>query len=564
VFIGRLPLHPIEARRAPGAAGAIQFSADHAAAAAGRVPFIPEKPVVPVLEDEFVPHLLGLSDADARARFDALQTHLSPLWASMQHMTQDAQTIVVVPSLSLDSAAKGVRQQALEERYLFLLLLLRQPKARLIYVTSGAIHPDIVDYYLDLLPGVFAGHARERLFLVSPLDGSGMSLTEKLLARPRLIAHIRSLIPDPTRAHLVPYTTTEMERELAIQLGIPMYGADPKTFYLGTKSGARKVFSEEGVSHPLGVEDLHSLDDMAGAITGMRKKKPSIRKVVAKLNEGVSGAGNANVDLTGVPEPGHATEREAVLAALTAMKYESPKMTLERFTAKLRQFGGIVEELIAGREFRSPSAQLRVTPLGEVEALSTHDQMLGGPSGQAYLGCKFPASPEYAAAIMSEAMKVGRRLMSEGVLGRFALDFVTVLNDRDEWEVYAIEINLRKGGTTHPFLTLQFLTDGAYDAEAGVFRTPRGDVKSFIASDHVHSPAYRVFTHRDLFDIAARHGLHFDQSRQTGIVFHMINGIGEQGALGLTAVADSREAAEALYARTVEILDREANAALGK
>src|SRR6185436_5624961 len=103
--------------------------------------------------------------------------------------------------------------------------------------------------------------------------------------------------------------------------------------------------------------------------------------------------------------------------------------------------GGIVEELITGRDFRSPSAQLRVTPLGEVEALSTHDQMLGGPSGQAYLGCRFPADPEYAPAIMAEALKVGRRLAKEGVIGRFALDFVVVRNAKDEWEAYAIEIN---------------------------------------------------------------------------------------------------------------------------
>ena len=95
-----------------------------------------------------------------------------PLWTSIQQFNQDAQTIVVVPSLSLDAGVSGVRQQALEERFLFLLLLLRQPRARLIYVTSQAIHPDVVDYYLDLLPGVFAGHARKRLFLVSPLDGS--------------------------------------------------------------------------------------------------------------------------------------------------------------------------------------------------------------------------------------------------------------------------------------------------------------------------------------------------------------------------------------------------------
>ena len=79
-----------------------------------------------------------------------------------------------------------------------------------------------------------------------------------------------------------------------------------------------------------------------------------------------------------------------------------------------------------------------------------------------------------------------------------------------------------------------------------MFTTPRGEPKSFVASDHVHSPAYRAFTHNDLFDIVARHGLHFDQSRQKGVVLHMVNGIGEQGSLGLTAVGNTREEAEAL------------------
>src|SRR5580765_5323753 len=139
----------------------------------------------------------AVSEAEARARFDVLQQQLVPLWKSIQSFNQDPQTIVVVPSLSVDTSFHGAQQQAYEERYLFLLLLLRQPNARLIYVTSQAIHPDIVDYYLDLLPGVFAGHARKRLFLVSPLDGSPLTLTEKLLARPRLIDRIRSLVPNP-------------------------------------------------------------------------------------------------------------------------------------------------------------------------------------------------------------------------------------------------------------------------------------------------------------------------------------------------------------------------------
>ena len=56
--------------------------------------------------------------------------------------------------------------QAIEERFLFLLMLLRQPRLRMIYVTSMPIAPEIVEYYLALLPGVIPSHARARLSLV--------------------------------------------------------------------------------------------------------------------------------------------------------------------------------------------------------------------------------------------------------------------------------------------------------------------------------------------------------------------------------------------------------------
>ena len=53
--------------------------------------------------------------------------------------------------------------QAMEERFLFLLLLLRQPRLRMIYVTSMPIDPRIIEYYLALLPGVIPSHALARL-----------------------------------------------------------------------------------------------------------------------------------------------------------------------------------------------------------------------------------------------------------------------------------------------------------------------------------------------------------------------------------------------------------------
>src|SRR3989449_1713352 len=380
----------------------------------------------------------GKIGLDSQAEFDQLQKKLVPLWKSIERFNQDPQTIVVVPSMSIDAIGSGAVMQAYEERFLFLLLLLRQPRARLIYVTSQTILPSIIDYYLDLLPGVISSHARQRLFLLSPLDGSVRPLSDKLLARPRLIERIRSLISDPDRAHLVPFNTTDMEKELALRLGIPMYGADPKFFSLGTKSGCRKIFQEESVAHPLGHENLASADDVIEAITQMRARKPSIKQVLIKLNEGVSGEGNALVDLSGLPPSEDSDARAALQGRLRAMQFELKGVKYDSYMKKLEERKGVVEERIAGDEFRSPSVQLRITPLGSVELLSTHDQMLGGPSGQSYLGCVFPADTGYAGLITREAAKVGKRLAEEGVIGRFALDFVVVRSKDGKWDPYAI------------------------------------------------------------------------------------------------------------------------------
>src|SRR5262252_1644908 len=220
---------------------------------------------------------LGLSAEEAANRFARLQKKLIPLWRSISALNQQEQTIVVVPSITAEFDVQGAAVQAYEERFLFLLLLLRQPRARLIYVTSQSILPSTVDYYLGLLPGVIASHARSRLFLVSPQDRSPRPLTVKLLERPHLIERIRALIADRSRAHLVPYNTTPLERDLALRLGIPMYGADPKYFPLGTKAGSRRLFAEAGVPHPLGSGNIDSASAAIAAIREIRHRKPAIR-----------------------------------------------------------------------------------------------------------------------------------------------------------------------------------------------------------------------------------------------------------------------------------------------
>jgi hypothetical protein len=503
--------------------------------------------------------LSELTEEERGARFARLQARMPAVWAAMRRDEPD-ESIVVVPSVTPDPTMVGARVQALEERFLFLLLLLRQPRLRVIYVTGRPVPEEIVGYYLGLLPGVIPSQARRRLCMVAAGDGAARPLAAKLLERPRVLAAIRALVPNPARCHLVPYSTTSLERDLALSLGIPLYGADPRLLALSTKNGCRRLFAAVGVPYPLGREGIHTVEDAAAALAAMRAARPAMTAAIVKLDEGVSGRGNASVDLRDLPAPGSPDELDALRDRVAAMELEHARTARADYLAQLAAGGGIVEERVTGAELRSPSVQLRVTPHGEVEVLSTHDQVLGGPSGQSYLGCRFPAEPAYASAITDAAARIGERLAAEGVLGRFAVDFV-VVRRAEGWDVYAIELNLRKGGTTHPFLTLQFLTDGTYERGRAQFVAPSGHPKHLVASDHVEDERLRGLATDDLFDVAVRHGLHYDHARQAGVVFHMMSALGELGSVGVTAVGDSAEEADAAFARAERVLLEEAAAA---
>src|SRR5262245_28132382 len=126
---------------------------------------------------------LSQLDEDERYRsFDSLQLTMPDVWESMRLNLED-ESVVVVPSISIErtTAGSGTVMQAMEERALFLLLLLRQPRLRMIYVTSQPISESIIEYYLGLLPGVIPSHARSRLTLVPVGDASAIPLSAKLL-----------------------------------------------------------------------------------------------------------------------------------------------------------------------------------------------------------------------------------------------------------------------------------------------------------------------------------------------------------------------------------------------
>ena len=235
-------------------------------------------------------------------------------------------------------------------------------------------------------------------------------------------------------------------------------------------------------------------------------------------------------------------------------------MSWELYQSKLRAMSGVVEEFIPGAIKRSPSAQFRIDPVGGIEVLSTHDQVLGGANGQIFLGCRFPADQDYRLDIQARGAKVARALADKGVIGRLGVDFISV-KEGDGWRHFAIEINLRKGGTTHPFLMLQYLTDGHYDVQTGEFLTPSGQPRCDHASDNLEPERYRGLTPFDLVDISWRMGYIFTAATSEGVAFHLIGALSEFGKLGVVCIGRTPEQADQLYRSTVDILDRECSSA---
>ncbi len=253
-----------------------------------------------------------------------------------------------------------------------------------------------------------------------------------------------------------------------------------------------------------------------------------------------------------------AKDRVTLAERVRQIRLEDQDADADTFFAALGKEGGIVEErIVAESSIRSPSVQMSCGPGGEYEVLSTHDQLLGGPHGQSFLGCRFPADQSYRHLIVAEALKIGARLARERVVGRYGIDFVVTQASSGEWRAYAIEINLRNGGTTHPFLTLQALTDGSYDTRTHEFRSAGGQAKYYIATDHLEALEYARLTPDDLLDLVPRRGLIWQSGPQTGIAFHMLSALAVAGRMGLTAIGDSPGQAEELYTHVRNVTDEE-------
>ena len=503
---------------------------------------------------------------------------LSPL-ALQQRLTKNAdllnfdhrgaRTFIIIPGLnhpkSVDlSNVAGLRFY--EERMLFFLFLLKYKKTKIVYVATEGFNEKLFDYYISMIsssPEDFE-EKRSRLTYISIEDQTNDALTRKILKQKKFINRIKRQITDPERTILRCYNPTEAERKLSLQLEIPLFGSNQKYDFVGTKSGGRKVFKLAGANLIPGFSDLKNFTELSSAMARLISKYPSTKRLMIKRNYSSSGKGNCVFYWNNFAEKYAIDPKKMDLEEIAGLirknfnefaSFQNVKTDLNEYRMRFNKTGGIVELYIEGEIKFSPSTQVLITSKNKPRIISNHEQILGGPDNQVYLGCKFPSLESHRRLIIAEGEKIASWLAKKGVIGNFAIDYVvTYEKGMKKPTVYPIEINLRKGGTTHIFRIAYYLTGAKYNPKNGLLLSDKTPIY-YYALEAFENEKYKGLDPLELINLVSESKISFNKKTNKGALIYMPGMVAEYGKFGSICLGQSPEEAEEYYKKLKTLIN---------
>ena len=258
---------------------------------------------------------------------------------------------------------------------------------------------------------------------------------------------------------------------------------------------------------------------------------------LVKINDEEAGNGIAEVSRTVC---------DGSSAAFRSNMEISKSIPLSEFESRLSEVDCVVEERIVAECIANPSVQMQISESGKIKNLATHEQVL---SGHSYSGSIFPADEAFRGNLVSAGYEIAKYLRSKGVRGIFSVDFLATRQTAGaEWSLHALEINVRKGATTHPYFWTRILTGCQYDEDLGVLKGPSGEVV-YVSTEYVHSPKLHHLTATEIIDLVRSEDIEFSVSRRSGVLLHMVSSMQAHGKIGATAVAKD-------HRRAFRLLDR--------
>ena len=381
----------------------------------------------------------------------------------------------------------------------------------------------------------------ERLHLVAVGDPSIGTLSEKLLRparrpRPRLREPRRSR----RRRRMLPFNVTPAEQAWPTPWACRSAGRRPTWCGWGRSRAPARWPCEAGVAGARGARRTSS------RWPSWRRPSPAIR---ARRPRRRGGGGQAQQRVLGPGQRHHRARRPGRPAAGVDDHVLRRRGVVADVRGQDRRPRAPSSRSWCGCDgLRSPSVQLRIAPGGEVEVLSTHDQILGGPESQVYLGLPLPGRARLPPGHPGRgAAGWARCWPARGSSASFGIDFLVTpagrrLPERDQPAHGRHHPPVLDGPAGHR----RRLRPGSGRAAA-----PAGSPACYVATDNLKSDRLVGRTPAEVIGLRRRRrpGLR-PRHRHGGHPAPPGRPPRRHGKMGVTCIADSPEAADDLYAES--------------
>ncbi|MEM1312718.1 MAG: hypothetical protein AAGF07_04620 [Patescibacteria group bacterium] len=239
---------------------------------------------------------------------------------------------------------------------------------------------------------------------------------------------LSEFLKDKSNRELSTYNLTALESNFAQQNNLQFSSRYKVAEKYGRKSYFREVCKKLDLPVAYGFEKLTNIEELINCI-----QQIPTPKILLRLDEGVSGAGNFLVDKKDFILKQESEKRSYIQRIFDTIpqRLEGSGITVENW----------FEDVIA-----SPSLQFLINSKGETKLLSTHDQILEGEE-KWFVGSKYPSvySDYINSNVLPQGEKLGKYFFSQGFIGEFGLDIIMTHET-----YYFVEANIRTLGTTYP------------------------------------------------------------------------------------------------------------------
>ena len=188
----------------------------------------------------------------------------------------------------------GDRLPPLENRFLHCVLLAARPEVDIVYLPSLPVPPAVLDGYLALVPAEVREDARRSIHLV-PDRRRHPSSARRQAARPAGAARqaVRELCRDRGPALIEAWNVAEPERDLALALGIPVFGTPPGAPVAGHEEQRTTADARRGCSAaPRRRGRARPRPRWSRRCSGSGPTGATLAGVIVKLDDSVAGDGN--------------------------------------------------------------------------------------------------------------------------------------------------------------------------------------------------------------------------------------------------------------------------------